>query len=229
MAYNYLKKKSTSSGGGSTGSNGAGPKQRERVFVRQAPDETVHTAPGAMYVIGGIGTFSGFAANIWQMVTTFTAFWFIFNPIGTPIDAQRQPVIFCICALIAFSFQFALTMLTWRLDTTWKKHNMRVAAGGSSGGADKAQAMRNTAVEMIQHVNLVLIWGALGFVVDTIGDYTFIQSYTMHLDPGTQVFVIFIYAVALYALSTIAFVRSIEYITAGFAAAHNLMHRDSGD
>ncbi len=134
MAYNYLKKKSTSSGGGSTGSNGAGPKQRERVFVRQAPDETVHTAPGAMYVIGGIGTFSGFAANIWQMVTTFTAFWFIFNPIGTPIDAQRQPVIFCICALIAFSFQFALTMLTWRLDTTWKKHNMRVAAGGSSGG-----------------------------------------------------------------------------------------------
>lgn len=217
MAYNYLKKKPSSS------NNGSG-QQKQRVFVRQAPDETVHTAPGAMYVIGGIGTVSGFAANIWQMITTFTAFWFIFNPPTEKIDLQKQPVIFCICALIAFSFQFALTMLTWRLDTTWKKQNMRVAVGSS--GADKVQAMRNTAVEMIQHVNLVLVWGALGFIVDTIGDYTFIQSYTANLDPTTQVFVIFIYAVALYALSTIAFVRSIEYITAGFAAAHNLLHHD---
>lgn len=220
MAYNYLNKKKPSSSNNSAG-------QKSRVYVRQMPDETVHTAPGAMYIIGGIGTFSGFAANIWQMVTTFTAFWFIFNPVGTAIDMQKQPVIFCICALIAFSFQFALTMLTWRLDTTWKKQNMRVAVG--SGGADKVQAMRNTAVEMIQHVNLVLIWGALGFIVDTIGDYTFIQSYTAHLDSATQVFVIFIYAVALYALSTIAFVRSIEYITAGFAAAHNLLHHDANN
>jgi hypothetical protein len=223
MAYNYLKKKNKPAGSAGN-ANGTGPK---RVFVRQAPDETVHTAPGAMYIIGGIGTFSGFAANIWQMVTTFTAFWFIFNPPTVKIDLQKQPTIFCICALIAFSFQFALTMLTWRLDTTWKKQNMRVAIGGGNSGADKVQAMRNTAVEMIQHVNLVLIWGALGFIVDTIGDYTFIQSYTAHLDAATQVFVIFIYAVALYALSTIAFVRSIEYITAGFAAAHNLLHHDA--
>jgi hypothetical protein len=217
MAYNYLKKKKPST---SSTSNS----QKQRVYVRGIPDETVHTAPGAMYVIGGIGTLAGFAANIWQMVTTFTAFWFIFNPIGTVIDPQKQPVIFCICGLIAFSFQFALTMLTWRLDSTWKKQNMRVAIGGTS---DKVQAMRNTAVEMIQHVNLVLVWGALGFVVDTIGDYTFISAYTTKLDPLTQVFTIFIYAVALYALSTIAFVRSIEYITAGFAASHNLLHQQS--
>jgi hypothetical protein len=35
-------------------------------------------------------------------------------------------------------------------------------------------------------------------------------------------FIIFCYAVALYALSTIAFVRSIEHLWAGFAAADNL-------
>ena len=212
MAYNYLKKKPKSSGKSSGGPT--------RVFVRQAPDETVHVAPGAMYLIGGSGILLGFAANGWQVVTTFTAFWMMFNPPNTPVDVQKQPAIFCICGLISVSFQFALAMLTFRLDTTWKKH--RIAGSSPVGNAGNAQAVKSTAIEMIQHVSLVMVWGGLGFVADTIGDFTFIGAYTARLDPTTQTFIIFMYAVSLYALSTIAFVRSIEYMWAGFAASRNL-------
>ena len=220
---NYLHKKHGGASGGSNGRSSSGP---TRVFVRQMPDQTVHTPPGAMYIIGGLGVLLGFGANIWQMITTFTAFWTMFNPKGTPVDPGKQPAIFMICGLIAVSFQFALIMLVFRLDTTWKKHRV---TGGAPGVKGTAQAMRSTAIEVVQHVNLVVIWGGLGFVVDTIGDYTFIAVYTATLDPVTSTFIIFCYAVGLYALSTIAFVRSIEYLWAGFAAADNLKreHADS--
>jgi hypothetical protein len=139
----------------------------------------------------------------------------MFNPRGTPVDPGKQPAIFMICGLIAVSFQFALIMLVFRLDTTWKKHKV-------TGNTSIKEAARSTAIELVQHVNLVMVWGALGFVVDTIGDYTFIAIYTALLDPVTSTFIIFCYAVGLYALSTIAFVRSIEYLWAGFAASDNL-------
>jgi hypothetical protein len=211
MQRNYLhKKKTTSSSNASTDS----PKTT-RTFVRQAPDQTVHQPPGAMFAIGGLGVLLGFGANVWQMITTFTAFWSMFNPRGTPVDPGKQPAIFMICGLIAVSFQFALIMLVFRLDTTWKKHKV-------TGNTSIKEAARSTAIELVQHVNLVMVWGALGFVVDTIGDYTFIAIYTALLDPVTSTFIIFCYAVGLYALSTIAFVRSIEYLWAGFAASDNL-------
>src|SRR6266487_3069754 len=111
---NYLHKKHGGASGGSNGQSSSGP---TRVFVRQMPDQTVHTPPGAMYIIGGLGVLLGFGANIWQMITTFTAFWTMFNPKGTPVDPGKQPAIFMICGLIAVSFQFALIMLVFRLDT----------------------------------------------------------------------------------------------------------------
>jgi hypothetical protein len=70
---NYLHKNNGSSAGG-----GANP----RPFIRQVPDQTVHQPPGAMFVIGGLGVLAGFGANVWQMITTFTAFWTMFNPKG---------------------------------------------------------------------------------------------------------------------------------------------------
>ena len=143
------------------------------------------------------------------------AFWTMFNPAGTPVNPGKQPVVFMICGLIALSFQFALMMLVFRLDTTWKKHRV---TGTIPAVKRTAQQFKSTAVEIVQHVNLVMVWGGLGFVVDTIGDYTFISVYTAQLDPLTSSFIIFCYAVGLYALSTIAFVRSIEYLWAGFVA-----------
>jgi hypothetical protein len=218
---NYLHKSSSST---SSGSSSAGGGAKTRPFIRQVPDQTVHQPPGAMFLIGGLGVLAGFGANVWQMITTFTAFWTMFNPKGTPVDPGKQPAIFMICGLIAFSFQFALIMLVFRLDTTWKKHHIV----GSNPLQSTKEAIRATAVEVVQHVNLVMVWGGLGFVVDTIGDYTFIAVYTAMLDPVTSTFIIFCYAVGLYALSTIAFVRSIEYLWAGFAASDNLKREHAG-
>jgi hypothetical protein len=211
--YNYLNHHNTKQHNGRPG-QGTG-----RLFARQIPDQTIHHPPGAMFVLGGLGILFGFGANLWQMMTTFTAFWTMFNPANTPVTPGKQPVVFLICGLIALSFQFALMMLVFRLDTTWKKHRV---TGSAPAATRTAQQLKSTAVEIVQHVNLVVVWGSLGFVVDTIGDYTFIAVYTAQLDPLTSSFIIFCYAVGLYALSTIAFVRSIEYLWAGFAAADNL-------
>ena len=149
------------------------------------------------------------------MITTFVAFWSMFNPKGRPVDFQRQPVLIAICALIAFSFQLALAFLVFRLDKAWKKNK---AASDSSG-----KAAKDAAIEIVQQVDLVLIWSLLGFVVDTVGDYTFISLYTGGVDALTSIFLIFVYAVALYALSTIGFVRSLEYLWSGFAAVARQM------
>jgi hypothetical protein len=174
------------------------------------PDDTVHLPPIALFALGGIGVLAGLATNCWQVITTFVAFWSMFNPKAKPVDFQRQPVLFAVCGLIAFSFQLALMFLVFRLDKAWKKNK---AQGGSGGSAAK-----DAVVEIVQQTDLVLIWSLLGFVVDTIGDYTFISLYTGSTDTITAIFLIFIYAVALYALSTIGFVRSLEYVWSGFAA-----------
>src|SRR5258708_39515158 len=100
--------------------------------------------------------------------------------------------------------------LVFRLDKTWKKSK---AAGESTG-----KAARDAVVEVVQQTDLVLIWSLLGFVVDTVGDYTFISLYTVLVAATTAIFLIFVYAVALYALSTIGFVRALEYVWSGFVA-----------
>lgn len=170
---------------------------------KQLPDEIVHQPPIAMYVFGTLGIIAGVIANCWQMFTTFIAFWGILNPNGSPVDLGKQPMDFAICALIATSFQFALIVLVFRIDTAWKNR----------------PAHREKAIEIIQHVNLVMIWGLIGFIVDTVGDYTFVSTYTRSLDPMNAILIVFLYAVALYAFSTVAFVKSIEFLWAGFRAA----------
>jgi hypothetical protein len=186
-------------------------------MTRRLPDQTVHNPPGAMLTIGWIGVVAGLGGNGWQMLTTIFAFLLLFSA-GREARINLGDVTFWICALIAFSFQFALIMLVFRIDSVWKKHRVN----GTGSKRHKAGSVRSTAVEVAQQVSLILIWGALAFVIDTIGDYTFIGSKTANLDAVTAAFIIFCYAVALYALSTIAFVRSIEYLWAGYAAADNL-------
>jgi hypothetical protein len=186
--------------------------------TRRLPDNTVHNPPGAMLTIGWIGVIAGVGANLWQMLTTIFAFLLMFS-LGRSSAINLGDITFWICALIAFSFQFALLMLVFRIDTAWKKHKVN---GTGSKKQHASNAIRATAVEIVQQVSLVLVWGALAFIVDTIGDYTFIGSRTANLDETTAAFIIFSYAVALYALSTVAFVRSIEYLWAGYAAADNL-------
>jgi hypothetical protein len=221
--YNYTKHKggttgSASSASSANGSTSSGSQKQQQgpgigaTMKRQMPDATLHHPPIVMFAIGGIGTLAGTGTNVWQMITTYIAFWSMLNPSHSPTDLQSQPMDVVICGLIAFSFQFALIMLCFRIDSAWKKKNATVTL-------PKTQAVVSTAIEVVQHVNLVMVWGALGFIVDTVGDYTFISIYTASLDPASATFIIFLYAVALYALSTVAFVRSIEFLWAGFRAA----------
>ncbi len=74
------------------------------------------------------------------------------------------------------------------------------------------------AIEVVQHVDVVTVYGLLSFGLDSLGDYTFIAGILQGLDFPSTLFVTFIYATSLYALSTVAFVRSVEYIGSGLAA-----------
>src|SRR5437879_5199239 len=181
---NYLKRGSQS---------GQATQQKQSRLVRIIPDETIHNPPGALMILGGLGILAGLLGNLWQPFTTFLAFWGMFNPAGSLVDLQKQPGIAFICGLIAVGAQFALLFMVFRIESPWKKHKVTGQAPGSS-----AQGWRATAVELVQHVSMVLIWGILGFVVDTIGDFGFASAYTGKLDFWTSTFLVFIYGAFLY-------------------------------
>jgi hypothetical protein len=174
------------------------------------PDDTIFVPPISMFLLGGGGILVALGANIWQVFTSFSAFFTMFTQ-GSNYQAMKaidkvgaQPLISIICALIAISFQFATLFLVFRIERDWKNSTAK-----KQNGIDAA---KSTAVEIVQHVPLVLFWGVLGFIADTVGDYTFLNIYTDNW------FLLFMYGCALYASSTIMFARSIEYLWAGFVA-----------
>jgi hypothetical protein len=178
----------------------------------KGPDKVIHHPPIILIGLGGTGFLAGVLTNLWQMFTTFIALWAIIN--GTSGNTtlnwsafwQKQPVIAAICLLIAFCAQLFLQFLVFRLDSAWKTH--------VSEGKAKSAAMLGATVQIVQQTDLVTIISILALVVDTVGDFTFISLYS------SSIFIIFAYSVALYALSTLGFVRSIEYLWAGFAAMY---------
>lgn len=189
------------------------------------PDETVHQPPSAMAVIGAIGVIAGALANLWQQGTTidgvfqmftngrhaFTDFGSVFTSFGN--------VIYDICFLIAFSFQSALIYLVFRIDTKWKKQGTGLGKGKKGRAGSGVVDYGKSAVEVVQQMGLFGLWVCLAFVIDTLGDYMFISSkISPSVDAVTAAFLIFLYAVALYALSTIAFVRAWEYLWASSKA-----------
>ena len=194
--------------------------KKTRLLSRGLPDETVHQPPSAMAVIGVI---SGVLANCWQMGTTIDGVFQMFtNGRHAFIDfgsvfANFGNVIYDICFLIAFSFQSALIYLVFRIDTKWKRQQ----TGGTTGKKKRSgqQGYIKAAVEVVQQIGLFAVWVGLAFVIDTLGDYMFISSrISPSVDGVTAAFLIFLYAVALYALSTIAFVRAWEYLWASSKA-----------
>jgi hypothetical protein len=174
------------------------------------PDDTIFVPPISMFLLGGSGILVALGANIWQVFTSFTAFFSMFTQGSNyramkPLDqVGAQPLISIICALIAISFQLAVLFLVFRIERDWKNSKAK-----KQNGVDAA---KSTAIEIVQHVPLVLFWGVLGFIADTVGDYTFLNIYTDNW------FLLFMYGCALYASSTIMFARSIEYLWAGFVA-----------
>jgi len=191
----------TTSGGGSLLGNSN----------QNMPDETVFVPPISMFLLGGIGIIVSVVATLWQMFTSFSAFqsMFITGTIYRHMVAADQakalPIVNVICAIIAISFQLSILFLVFRIERVWKEKK-------AQGQGNKIEQARHTAVEVIQHIPLVLIWGVLGFIADTLGDYNFISLYS------DNVFILFMYGASLYASSTIMLVRSIEYLWAGFVA-----------
>ncbi len=184
-----------------------------RILKQAMPDETLHQPPAAMAALGWIGVIAGVAANIWQMYTTISAIWQMFTGSTTP-NTDFLNVTFDICFLIAFSFQFALLYLVFRINSRWKKQQ---AGGVGKKKKSVASGYASAAVEVVQQLGLFTIWVGLAFIIDTLGDFTFISARTVTADASTSAFLVFLYAVALYALSTISFARAWEYLWAASA------------
>ncbi len=200
---NYTARKFGRGSGG--GSGGAKTTRGQSI-----PDDTIFVPPVSMFLLGGGGILLALCANVWQVFTSFIAFFSMFTQGSNyqamkPIDrVGAQPLIAMVCLLIAISFQFAILFLVFRIERDWKNSKSRNQNG--------VEAAKSTAVEIVQHVPLVLFWGVLGFIADTVGDYTFLGIYTDNW------FLLFMYGCALYASTTIMFARSIEYLWAGFVA-----------
>lgn len=193
-----------------------GKEKVTRLLAAGLPDRTVHHVPGVMALLGGLGVVAGIAANGWQMFTTMTALYQMFTgKAALPFDLSN--ITFDICVFIAFSFQLALLFLVFRIDTRWKRQQTGTSSAKKKRGRGTASGYGFAAIEVVQHLGLFGVWVGLAFIVDTLGDYSFIVARTTYADLISAAFLIFLYAVALYALSTLAFVRSIEYLWAAAA------------
>ncbi len=204
----------TTSSGGSRPASGAaarpgGRRQDDAPSMPPLSNDTLFVPPGSMFLLGGIGIFVGICANLWQMYTSFSAFQHLFvgGPIYKGMSASGQsaalPIITIVCALVSVAFQLAILYLVFRIDRSWKDTKAHATTGKGSDAA------RHTAVELMHHVPLLLLWGILGFIADTVGDYTFIALYS------DDWFIQFMYGAALYASSTVMLVGAIEFIWAG--------------
>lgn len=195
----------------------SGKEKVTRLLSAGLPDRTVHHVPGIMTLLGGLGVVAGIAANGWQMFTTMTALYQMFTGNASLPSLNLSNITFDICLFIAFSFQLALLFLVFRIDTRWKRQQTGTSGSRNKRGRGATRGYGFAAVEVVQHLGLFAVWVGLAFIVDTLGDYSFIASRTTYADPTSSAFLIFLYAVALYALSTLAFVRSIEYLWAAAA------------
>src|SRR6266516_4225768 len=123
------------------GGSGAGKSAKGQSM----PDDTIFVPPISMFLLGGGGILVALGANIWQVFTSFTAFFTMFTQ-GSNYQAMKaidrvgaQPLISIICALIAISFQFAILFLVFRIERDWKDNKVRNQSG--------VDAAKSTAIE----------------------------------------------------------------------------------
>ncbi len=222
---NYLGKNqrqgANPAGGKPGGNTNFTHKQGHRQFTRLKPDASSHVPPIAMYILGGFGVLTGLLTNGWQWFTTFSAMMMVMTPSLKQFDNRSQPLKYVFAAIIATAMQFGILLLIFKVDTRWKKDTY----GQQLDASQKMKGYGVAFVEVVQHIDVVTAYGLISFGIDTFGDYTFVGGVLNGLDFPTTVFVTFLYAASLYCLSTIVFVRCIEYIGSGLAAtARTLMH-----
>lgn len=217
--YNYLHKKRKHKGSGSPSSTSGSQAPTGVQFSRLAPHATISVPPLFMFILGALGILFGVACNMLQWFSTFTAMMDIMTPNGSVVNNASQPYKYLIAALIATAVQFGLLLIIFKIDHRWKKN----AGGKPIPVAAQLQGYGAATIEVVQHMDIVSLYGIGSFVIDTIGDFIFVSGILAGLDPTTQMFMTFIYAAALYCLSTVAFVRSIEYVWSGIAATAHFL------
>src|SRR5579859_3558273 len=131
-----------------------GGRKVTRILTQALPDGTVHQAPGAMATLGWIGVGAGVLANLWQAYTTIAATFQMFTGKTTP-HLDVRDITFDICLLIAFSFQFALLFLVFRIDTRWKRQQ---TAGVGGKMQTRKGSYGHAAVEVVQQLGLFGVW-----------------------------------------------------------------------
>ncbi len=166
--------------------------QRQGPFASFAPDEDepVRHPPWFIFGLAWCLIIQGLLANCWQVITTVIALFALFS-IGT-LKGPSYVGVFLISVGMAVSFQLGLLSFAFRVHTEMKK----VTIDGHK--------VKDTAVAMMQNHRLITFWAVVCFTFDTVGDFTFINLLT------NNSFLIFAYAAALYASSTIMLSKGLE-------------------
>ena len=183
------------------GSTGGAGRPEDQLLSFDAGN--VHLPPWFVNGLAWIGIGTGIVANFWQIVTSTIAYQHMvtINPVYVAMkpagQAGAQLPIFLFSTAVSFVFQLALAFFVFRV--TQEMKNTRVETGLK--GLD---AIKYTAVQVIDHQKALLIFTGIAFLYDTLGDYTFVTIY------ANDAFIIFTYAAALYAASTVLFSKSLE-------------------
>jgi len=164
---------------------------------------SIHHPPWFTNTLAWMGIVTGALGNVWQVVTSDIAYQHMvvtnstFMSMAPQGQAGSQLVIQIFSFAVSFIFQLALMYFVFRIAQEMKETKAETGLKGM-------EAIKHTAVRVIDHQKALLIFTVIAFAYDTLGDYTFITIYAN--DP----FVIFTYAAALYAASTILFSKALE-------------------
>jgi hypothetical protein len=187
--------------GGKKGSAGGTGRPEDQLLSFDAGN--VHLPPWFVNGLAWTGIGTGIVANLWQIVTSTIAYQHMVTTNSVYLSmkpggqAGAQLPIFLFSTAVSFVFQLALAFFVFRV--TQEMKNTKVETGLK--GLD---AIKHTAVQVIDHQKALLIFTGIAFLYDTLGDYTFVTIY------ANDWFIIFTYAAALYAASTVIFSKSLE-------------------
>ena len=180
---------------------------------RQFASGSVHHPPWFQYSLANIGVSVGLLANGWQGFTSTIAFFTMFTQgaVYKSLSSQGQGTASAAALIIsiglALSFQLGVLFFVFRLHTEYKEQQVKIG--------DTMAALKFTAVQMVSHHRLLLVWSALSFGGDTVGDFTFISLITG--DP----ILMGMYVLSLYAVSTVILSASLERQWAAKIALEN--------
>jgi hypothetical protein len=197
-----------------------GPQQKTAKEKQDAQDQVLSFSAGATHQppwftsgLAWFGIVVGLLANGLQVYTSDIAYQHmistneVFMHMNKAGQDASQFTIQLICFGVSLVFQLGLMFFVFRITNEMKNTK--------TPGMKGMDQLKHTAVSIIDHQKILLLWTVIAAAYDTLGDFNFIGLYTD--DPLS----IFIYAVALYAASTILLSKSLEVHWASAVAYAN--------